>query len=203
MDYIFDLPKSKMNNTTILAVVDKLCKRAHFISLKSIHAAKDTAEEFYKEVYKHRGLPRRIISGRHSRFTSNYWTELMKKLKVKLNLSTAFHPQTDGQSERRFRTIEEMLRCFISHTQRDWDGHLPGLEFAYNNHTNESTKQRPFFLDYGQNLFSLSDILHSDLSESRNESANTFKEDMQTANRLAQEAIREANAANSDNANKH
>lgn len=125
----------------------------------------------------------------------------MKLLKVKLNLSTAYHPQTDGQSERAFRTIEEMLRCFVSYTQTDWDTHLPGLEFAYNNHVNDSTKQTPFFLDYGQNPFSISDILHSDVSETRNVSTNTFVTELQEANRLAQEAITAANTTNADTVN--
>lgn len=169
MDFIFELPKTKNSKTAILVVVDKLCKRAHFIPLESNHTAKDTAIVFYKEIYKKHGLPRKIISDRDSRFTSTFWTELMKLFKIKLILSTAFHPQTDGQSERAFRTIEEMLRCFVSYTQKDWDIYLPELEFAYNNHVNEATKQSPFFLDYGQNPFSIPDILHSDFSETPND----------------------------------
>ena len=89
----------------------------------------------------------------------------MKLLKVKLKLSTVFHPQTDGQSERAFRTLEEMLRCFVSYTQRDWSRFLPGLEFAYNNHMNDTTRHTTFFLEYGQHPLSISDILHSDPPE--------------------------------------
>lgn len=203
MDFIFDLPKTKDEKTAILVVVDKLCKRAHFIPLQSNHTATDTAKAFYNEVYKHHGLPRKIISDRDTRFTSIFWTELMKLLQVKLNLSTAFHPQTDGQSERAFRTLEEMLRCFVNYTQKDWTTHLPGLEFAYNNHINDTTKQTPFFLEYGQHPFSISDILYSDHSASDNIATEKFIEELQHANDLAKIAIQEANERNAETVNKH
>ncbi|CDF33000.1 unnamed protein product [Chondrus crispus] len=102
------------------------------------------SEVFYYEIYKHHGLPRKIISDRDTRFTSALWNAIMKLLRVKLNISTAFHPQTDGQSERAFRTLEEMQRCLVSYTRRDWSKHLPGLEFAYNNHISDTTKQTLF-----------------------------------------------------------
>jgi len=129
----------------------------------------------------------------------------MKILKVKLNFSTAFHPQTDGQSERAFRTLEEMLRCFISFTQKDWDQYLPGLEFAYNNHINDATKQTPFFLEYGQHPFSISDILHADHTEeklSKNPSTDSFIKEIEKANELAKLSIQEANMRNAENVNK-
>ena len=102
MDFIFELPRTKDNKTGIMLVVDKLSKRTHFIPMESKHDAERTADTFYREIYKHRGLPRKIIYDRDSRFTGNFWSELMKLPKVKLNLSTAFHPQTDGPSERAF-----------------------------------------------------------------------------------------------------
>lgn len=203
MDFIFELPKTKQTKTAILVVVEKLSKRTHFISLYSNQTAKDTAEEIFREIYKHHGLPRKIISDRDSRFTTLFWTELMKLLKVKLNLSTTFHPQTDGQSERAFRTLEEMLRCFVSYTQNDWDTQLPGLEFAYNNHVNDTTEQTPFFLEYGQNPFSIADIIHSDVSETPIVSTNTFVNELQEANRLAQEAISATNVIDADIINQH
>ena len=86
----------------------------------------------------------------------------MKLFKVKLNFSTAFHPQTDGQSERAFRTLQEMHLCFVTITPKDWDQYLPGIEFAYNNHIIDATKQTLFFLEYGQHPFSISNIIHSD-----------------------------------------
>ena len=151
MDFTFDLPKTSTKNTGIMVIVDKLSKHTHFIALNSKINAKETADLFYKEIYKHHGLPRKIKSDRDSRFTSNFWRNLMKTLQVKLNLSTAFHPQIDGQSERAFRVLEEMLRCYVNSMQIDWEKFLPGLEFAYTNSINESTKHTPFYLAaYGQ-----------------------------------------------------
>ena len=202
MDFIFELPKTEEKNTAILVVVDKLTKRTHFIPLKSNHTAKDTAYVFYKEIYRHHGLPRKIISDRDPRFTGSFWTELMKILKVKLNTSTAFHPETDGQSERAFRTIQEMLRCYVDKTQKYWDIYLPGLEFAYNNHVNDSTKYSPFFLEYGQNTVSVSDILFADTT-SNNDATFQFIQQLKIANEFAKKAIEKANTKNADENNRH
>ena len=130
MDFIFDLPRANTKKSAILVVVDKLSKHTHFIPIESKHTAKDTAKGFYNEIYKHHGLPRKIISDRDTRFTSILRKEIMKLLRVKLSVSAAFHPQTDGQSEITFSTFQEMLRFFASYTQRDWSKHLPRLEFA-------------------------------------------------------------------------
>ncbi|CDF37514.1 unnamed protein product [Chondrus crispus] len=150
-------------------------KRTHFIPLGSDNSAKTIATTFYKEIYKQHGLLPKIISDRDTRFTGSFWTELMKMLQVKLNFSTGFHPQTDGQSERAFRTLQEMLRCYVTYTQKDWENYLPGVEFAYNNHVNDTIRQTPFFLEYGQHPFAISDMIHSDINEnmhSRNTSAD-------------------------------
>ena len=126
----------------------------------------------------------------------------MKLLKVKLKLSTVFHPQTDGQSERAFRTLEEMLRCFVSYTQRDWSRFLPGLEFACNNYMNDITKHTPLFLEYGQHPLSISDIFHSDPPEASCPATANFLSNIRTATELAQTAIQEANDRNTETVNK-
>ena len=202
MDFMFKLPRTKDGYESILVVVDKLSKRTHFIPLTKNHKAEDIAEIFYKEIYKHHGLPRVIISDRDTRFTSTFWTELMKLLKVKLNLSSAFHPQTDGQSERMFRTVQEMLRCFISFSQKDWKRYLPGLEFAFNNHVNDATSYSPFFLEYGHDPLSVADVLLSDESANE-ESTQTFLQDIQEASEKAKQAILQANLRNADNFNEN
>lgn len=184
----------------LLVVVDKLSKRAHFIPLPGDHRAEDTARLFYKEVYKHHGLQRRIISDRDTRFTANFWKELTRLLKIKTNLSTAFYPQTDGQSERSFRVIQEMLRCFVGYTQRDWDKYLPGLEFSYNSHVSDTTHYSPFFLEYGQDSLSVSDILYSD-ENADNQDTKKFIEEIRDATRLAKHAIEDENIRNADNIN--
>ena len=122
----------------------------------------------------------------------------MRLLKIRSNLSTAFHPQTDGQSERSFRTLQEMLRCFVSYTQKDWSKLLPGLEFAFKNHVNETTRYSPFFLEYGQNPLSTSDILFSDES-SNSKNTDKFIEEINEATKFAKLAIEQANVRNADN----
>ena len=202
MDFMFRLPKTKDGYDGILVVVDKLSKRTRFVPLTKKQKVEHVAEVFYTEIYKHHGLPRVIVSDRDTRFTSKFWEELMKLLQVKLNLSSAFHPQTDGQSERMFRTIQEMIRCFVSYSQKDWKKYLPGLEFSLNNHVNDSTTFTPFFLEYGQDPLSVSDILFSDESDKVSHT-NTFIEEIKNATKLAKEAITAANEKNSEYYNKN
>ena len=183
-----------------MVVVDKLSKRAHFIPLTSKNKSEDIAEVFYKEIFKHHGLPRKIISGRDSRLTSEFWTELIDRIQIKLSLSTEFHPQTDGQSERMFRTIQEMLRSFISHTEKDWKKYIPVLEFAYNNHMNDSTRVSPFFLEYGQNPLSFPQILFTDENFESAETTRLLK-NIKQAIKIARISIQTANTENADNSN--
>jgi transposase InsO family protein len=100
-------------------------------------------------VYRHHGLPRILISDRDVRFTSLFWTSLMKRLGVHLNLSTAYHPETDGQTERTIGTFEDMIRPYVRYLQNDWDQYLDQLEFAYNNSEHTSHGQTPFMVAYG------------------------------------------------------
>lgn len=148
-----------------MVVVDKLSKQAHFILLTVNNTAENLSNVFYKELTNIMVYPRVIISYRDSRFTSTFWKEFMKLLKVMTNISTAFDPQTDGQSERAFRTFHGILLCFIKQTQKDWKRHLPGLNFFYNNHQNDE-KNISLLHEIGQNPISVSDILLSDASKS-------------------------------------
>jgi hypothetical protein len=100
-------------------------------------------------VYKYHGLPDDIISDRGTQFTSKFWQSLFKILQVKINLSSAYHPQTDGQIERVNQVLEQYLRCFINYHQDDWVDLLPVAKFAYNNTFQESIHQTPFFTNYG------------------------------------------------------
>ena len=109
MDFITDLPECNGKNA-FFTVVDRMTKMAHFIPTTTEVTAWETAKLFLQEVYRLHGLPKSIISDRDPRFTSKFWTSIMDALEVKLRMSTAFHPQTDGQTERVHRIIEEMLR---------------------------------------------------------------------------------------------
>ena len=114
MDYILGLPMTTTGKNAILVVVDSVSKRAHFIpctAKKGKTSAEQTATLFFEYVFKYHGLPQRILSDRDTRFTSKFWKTLMSSLGTSLAMSTAaFHPQTDGQTERLNKTLEEMLR---------------------------------------------------------------------------------------------
>ena len=109
--------------------------------------AEDTAKVFLASIFRHHGLPLTIVSDRDSKFTGTFWKTLMTELGPVLKMSTAFHPQTDGQSENVHRTLEEALRHFVNNYQNDWDKYLYLVEFALNNAVNSTTGYSPFFIN--------------------------------------------------------
>ena len=150
MDLITQLPKSKQGNDAIVVFVDKLTKMVHYAPTQTSVDAVELAKLFISNVVRLHGVPESIVSDRDSRFTSNFWKSLWSQLGTKLKMSTSFHPQTDGQSERANRTLEECLRNYVSINHDDWDNYLPLIEFAVNNSKGTSTGQSPFYLNYGE-----------------------------------------------------
>jgi hypothetical protein len=150
MDFITGLPLTARRHDAILVVVDYFTKMAHFIPTTTTATAVKTAETFFDRICCLHGLPLKIISDRDSKFASDFWQALMDKWGTEAAMSTAFHPQTDGQTERLNRTLEQMLRMYISPDMRDWDKWLPPCEFAYNNAYHKSTGYSPFQLAYGR-----------------------------------------------------
>ena len=113
LDFITDLPTTAAGFDAILTFVDRFTKQCHFIPTNKSVGVVETAALFIREIYRLHGLPTSIISDRDPRFTSHFWQAIFKHLGTKLNISTSYHPQTDGQSERANRTILEMLRHFV------------------------------------------------------------------------------------------
>ena len=148
MDFMTSLPTSARGNDSIMVVVDRLTKRAHFIPMKSTHTAAQVAQHFVKHVFKLHGVPKSIVSDRDPRFTSDFWRAFWTNLGTTLDMSSANHPQTDGQTERVNRVINEMLRAMVS-DGRGWEEQLPLLEFAYNSAPSASTGMSPFMADLG------------------------------------------------------
>lgn len=134
----------------ILVVIDHLTSMIHLIPTKQTYRAKDIAEVMFDRVYKHHGMPRNIVSDRDSLFTSVFWTRLNELTGSELRLSSSYHPQTDGMTERANRTITQMIRSCISPNQRDWATKLPAIEFAINSARSETTGFAPFALNYGR-----------------------------------------------------
>ena len=147
-DFITDLPVSNSMDS-ILVFVDRMTKMGHFIPCLKSTTAPEFAKLFMSYIVKLHGLPDSIVSDRGSIFTSHFWSTLASILKIDPRKSTAFHPQTDGQTERMNQTLETYLRIFCNHEQNDWFELLPLAEFAYNNASQESTKMSPFFANYG------------------------------------------------------
>jgi hypothetical protein len=150
MDFVTGLPLTKSGNNAVAVFVDKLSKMVRFRSCKTTDGAAETAWMFVDSVYRHHGMPRMLITDRDVRFQGEFWKEVHKLLQIEHRMSTAFHPQTDGQTERVNRVLEEMLRHFVSPEQTDWDKFLPLAEFAVNSSWHESVQATPFFLNYGQ-----------------------------------------------------
>jgi hypothetical protein len=150
MDFIVQLPKTRGGNDVIMVFVDVFSKMVHFAPTKTTASAPDTARIFFDHIFRLHGLPKSIVSDRDAKFTSKFWQSLFKILGTKLTMSTAFHPQTDGQTERANRTLEDMLHAFTSYRQDDWDTQLTAAEFACNNAPNQSTGMTPFHLNHGQ-----------------------------------------------------
>lgn len=153
IDYITPLPDCKFYDSTfkhILVVVCRLTKMRHFIGTRSLNTD-ELVDAFVSRVYTLHGLPDNIISDRGTQFVSGFWTQLSERLGVTLRHSSAFHPETDGQTERINSVLEQYLRAFVNFHQDDWMEWLPLAEFASNNLVSETTGCSPFFANYGFN----------------------------------------------------
>lgn len=150
IDFITHLPSTTAGHDAIAVFVDRLTKRVHLAPCNDSLTAEQFADLFVKTIFCQHGLPMDIVSDRDTRFTSGFWSQVCKILGIKQNMSTAFHPQTDGQTERVNRTLEEVLRAYVSSNHADWDQCLPLAEFAINNSVHASTGTTPFLMDTGQ-----------------------------------------------------
>jgi len=148
MDFITELPLSE-GYDQLWVVIDRFTKMAHFLPLGKEKMAADLTVIFAQEIWKHHGLPSDIISDRVSRFTSETWQEFLRLSGIRPRMSTAFHPQTDRQTERLNQTIEVYLQAFVDHEQDNWVGLLPMAEFAYNNSITMGNGMSPFYANYG------------------------------------------------------
>jgi hypothetical protein len=140
MDFIVGLPRTSAGYDSIWVIVDRLTKVAHFIPVKTMYSGAKLAELYMARIVCLHGVPKKIVSDRGSQFTSRYWKKLHESLDTRLNFSSAYHPQTDGQTERTNQVLEDMLRaCALKHGG-SWDKSLPYAEFSYNNSYQASLK---------------------------------------------------------------
>ncbi|CAL9014110.1 unnamed protein product [Prunus brigantina] len=150
MDFVFKLPRTQNKHDGVWVIVDRLTKSAHFLPVRANYTLNKLAKIFIDEIVRLHGVPVTIVSDRDPRFTSRFWAKLNEAFGTQLQFSTAFHPQTDGQSERTIQTLEDMLRACALQFRGDWDEKLPLMEFAYNNSYQASIKMSPYDALYGK-----------------------------------------------------
>ena len=132
MDFVVGLPMSKRGKDSIMVVVDRFSKMAHFITCRTTNNASEIATLFHENIVRLHGIPRSIVSDRDVKFVSHFWRTLWGKLGTSLLFSSSFHPQTDGQTEVTNRTLGTLLRCMLRNNPRRWEELIPFFEFAYN-----------------------------------------------------------------------
>ncbi|GJV66715.1 putative reverse transcriptase domain-containing protein [Tanacetum coccineum] len=150
MDFVTKLPRTSSGHDTIWVIVDQLTKSAHFLPMREDYKMERLARLYLNEIVARHGVPISIISDRDSRFTSRFWQSMQEALGTRLDMSTTYHPQIDGQSERSIQTLEDMLKAYVLDFEGSWDVHLPLVEFSYNNNYHSSVRCAPFEALYGR-----------------------------------------------------
>ena len=201
-DAVTGLPKTKRGHDAIQVYVERLCKLKHFAATRSTDGAAELATSFVHTVVRAHGVPESIVSDRDPRFTAHFYKELTQLLGITLRMSTARHPQSDGQSEREIRTLITSLRSFCNEHQDDWDDYLDMLELSFNSAVQASTQRSPFELLHGVKARLPVDVALAPIAP-RNPAAIDRAERMQTALRFVREQLLSSQERQSLNANRH
>ena len=150
MDFVSDFPLTQRKHDLVWVIVDKLTKSAHFLSVRLHYSVDCIAELYVSEIFRLHGIPLSIVADRDPQFTSRFWKELQSAFGTRLNFSTAFHPQTDGQSKRVIQVLEDMLRGCVLDFPGSWDKYIPLMEFSYNNSYQSSIGITPYEALFGR-----------------------------------------------------
>ena len=190
IDFITGLPRSSGFNA-ILTITDRLTKMVHLIPTVKEATASDIAKIFLRHVVRHHGIPRSIVSDRDAKFTSHFWRELMKLLNINLKMSSANHPECDGQSEKTNRTTIEILRSFVNTKNTNWAEVIPLVEIAINNTKSATTGLTPYFINYGfhPNFTALND---NSPFKTNAPAVESYFKSIQAATELAKQNIKNA-----------
>ncbi len=148
LDFVTALPPSQ-GNRVVLTVVDRFSKAAHFIPLPKLPSARETATVVIDHVFRVHGFPRDVVSDRGPQFVSKFWREFCKLLGASVSLSSGFHPQSNGETERANQDLERVLRCLVSQNPSSWSQQLSWVEYAHNSLPVSSTGQSPFECSLG------------------------------------------------------
>ena len=189
MDFVQGLPRTRHGFNSIWVIVDRLTKTAHFLPVKSTYTPERLAKEYMSAIVRLHGVPLSIVSDRDPRFTSRFWRAFQEELGTDLRFSTAYHPQTDGQSERTIQTLEDMLRACVLDFGGSWEDHLALAEFAYNNSYHSSIQMAPHEALYGRRCRTPlcwdsvvdSGSVSTDIIEEANQKVRVIRQHLRTA----------------------
>ncbi|KAI0992612.1 hypothetical protein K3495_g15573, partial [Podosphaera aphanis] len=209
VDFVGPLPESE-GFDCIMVVGCRLTKARHFVPCKTTIDAAGTAELFYKHIWKHHGFPESIVSDRGPQFVARFWSEICERTNTRILLSTAWHPETDGQTERFNAILECYLRAYCNYEQDDWVRWLPSAEYNANNTESETTKVTPFFANSAQHPRSAispprtqTQPSVSHYLKSQQEAANDFVQKMENLTSFLQENMKVSQAYYEKHANRH
>ena len=150
MDFVTHFPRTQQRHDAVWVIVDRLTKSAHFLTVRMTFALERFYRLYIREIVWLHGVPVSIVSDGDPRFTTHFWKSFQKAMGTRLTMSTAFHPQTDGQSERTIQVLEDMLRACVPDYKGSWEEHLPLVEFSYNNSYQASIQMAPYEALYGR-----------------------------------------------------
>jgi len=189
MDFVVGLPRTIKKFDSIWIIVDRLTKSAHFLPINIRYSLEKLAELYIREIVRLHGILSIIVSDRDPRFTSKFWGSLHKALGTKIHLSSAYHPQKDGQSERTIQSFEDLLRACVLENSESWDKYLPLIEFTYNNSFHSSIGMARYealygrkcrtplcWFEYGENL-----LLGPELIQQTTDKIRMIQEKLKTA----------------------
>ncbi|GKA00780.1 putative nucleotidyltransferase, ribonuclease H [Tanacetum coccineum] len=201
MDFVLGLPRTQRGNDSIFVVVDRFSKMVHFIPCKKTTDAVNVAQLFFRDVYRLHGLPSSIVSDRDTRFLSHFWRSLWKMVNTQLNFSSAYHPQTDGQTEVVNRSLGNLLRCLVGDHVKAWDQKLCQAEFAHNHAVNRSTGFSPFQVVYSAQPRGPLDLMSLPVSGSVPKKVQDFVEGLREVHKAVRDNLVRANSKYKQDAN--
>ena len=201
-DAVTGLPKTKRGHDAIQVYVERLCKLKHFAAGRATDGAAELASSFIHTIVRTHGVPESVVSNCDPRFTAHFYDELSKLMGIELRMSTARHPQSDGQSEREIRTLITALRAFCNDHQDDWDDYLDMLELGFNSSVQASTQRSPYELLYGVKPRLPIDVALAPITP-RNPAAINRAARMQQALKFARDQLLGAQDRQAANADRH